>query len=206
MNLIGLVLTIVLMALISTVGYFYGGPAYTNSKSSAEIAKLQDDFGQLSSALRLASVQGVSLKPLSSQEDLISSGILVDVPKFNGNSYFFWGATRGNPEPNPDGSIDYAFIVMDGVSESLCSEVNYRTLGKAVFEKARRPMSPVEYYLLANDFEMSEDVPVSELGSMVCFEDASAEPDVNGNAIVNRYVMFAVDKKIIKNGINSIPR
>lgn len=204
MNLIGLVLTIVLMALISTVGYFYGGPAYTNSKSSAEIAKLQDDFGQLSSALRLASVQGVSFEYGNSQEDLISAGILVDVPKFNGNSYLFWGASRKRPEPNPNGSIDYAFIVVNGVSESLCSEVNLRNLGEARFVKVGSKMSPVEYYLLANYSEISEDFEdftVAELSSMVCFEDASAEPDVNGNAVVDRYVMFAIDKKTIKNGV-----
>lgn len=206
MNLIGLVLTIVLMAIISTIGYFYGGPAYTNSRSSAEIAKLQDDFGQLSSALRLASVQGVSLKSRSFQEDMISAGILVDAPKFNGKSYVFWGANHTEPEPNPDGSVNYAFIAIGGVSESLCSEVNYRTLGLGDFESFGVVKSPVEYYLAANKLVVSDEIEVSSLGRMVCFEDDSAESEVGGASVASRYVMFAVDKKTIKSGIDSIIR
>ena len=204
MNLIGLVLTIVLMALISTVGYFYGGPAYTNSRTSAEVAKLQDDFGQLSSALRLASVQGVSLKSLNSQEDLISSGILVDVPKFNGNSYFFLGAGDEWPVQKPDGSINYAFIIMSDVSESLCSEVNYRTFGDRTIQTIRDSMPPVGYYLMSNNVEVSEDMSFADLGSMVCFEDGYPESDDTDGAVSVRHVMFALDKKVIREGIKEM--
>lgn len=204
MNLIGLVLTIVLMALISTVGYFYGGPAYTNSRTSAEVAKLQDDFGQLSSALRLAFVMGVPLKPSNPQEGLVSSGILVDVPKFNGVSYSFWSAGDESPVLKPDGSINYAFIVMSDVSESLCSEVNYRTFGRRSIQTIRGSMPPVGYYLMTNNVEVSEDMRFADLGSMVCFEDAYSEPDAIDDAVSVRYVMFALDKKVIREGVKEL--
>lgn len=204
MNLIGLVLTIVLMALISTVGYFYGGPAYTNSRTSAEVAKLQDDFGQLSSALRLASVMGVPLEPTYPQEGLVSSGILVDVPKFNGVNYFFLGAGDERPVQKPDGSINYAFIVMGNVSESLCSEVNYRTFGRRSIQTIRDSMPPVGYYLMSNNVEVSENMNLARLGSMVCFEDAYSEPDAIDDDTPVRHVMFALDKKVIREGIKEM--
>lgn len=194
MNLIGLVLTIVLMALISTVGYFYGGPAYTNSKGNAEFAKINDDINQISSALRMASISDVVFSsPEKISEDLIKYGILVDIPKLNGESYRYWGFKSRMPEK----SSDITFLMVKGVSPQTCSLINKKYRNKDGYEEFTTGghvfMTPRDFYFETFEMNVAEPLPLDEMPSVTCYW---ASDDGTSNGYFE--VMAVLSKKNLK--------
>lgn len=83
MNMIGIIITIVLSALLLSVGTYYGDSMYKEQKVKTQAVKIKSDMEQISFAIKKAYSDDVFLDDGSTFQPLIKAGILSEVPYFN---------------------------------------------------------------------------------------------------------------------------
>lgn len=139
MNLLNLILTIGLMAVLAAIGVSYGGSSYSENKVKAQYAQIQSDFNEMSAALKMAKSSGSDVFSRSGNDiwtRLLKEGYLSDVPVFDKNS---GGGFSG---------LDYQFVrpfsisrssmiklyLLEKNNESLCRYINKQNGIKVIYD------------------------------------------------------------------------
>lgn len=156
MNLLNLILTIGLMAVLAAIGVSYGGSSYSDSKVKAQYAQIQSDFNEMGAALKMAKSSGSDAFSFSGNDiwtKLLKEGYLSDIPSFDKNS---GGGFSGvdyqfvRPFSISRSSIVKLELLMKG-NEALCRYINkqngmsgviYNVAGNASQDEAVYPLPP----------------------------------------------------------------